>query len=94
MACHVVSHQFRLQVQNREWDSGKPGAKRSPAPEPANPAGRSPVQAASIGIRGGSRRGAGRGRGGGGAVASAPVSTMSSMSNEPPDDGSAVAAAV
>ncbi|GJE97043.1 hypothetical protein PsYK624_132530 [Phanerochaete sordida] len=49
-------------IQGREWDSGKPGVKRTPD-VPVAPAYAPPTEGASIGIRGAVRGGGGRGRG-------------------------------
>jgi len=77
-------------IQNREWDTGKPGVKRTAPPEPSNVANRSPSQTASAGIRGAVRGGAGsrgRGRGRGGdapRTPPAPQPPVTSSSGEKP----------
>ncbi|KAI0340215.1 hypothetical protein BDW22DRAFT_1360758 [Trametopsis cervina] len=85
-------------IQNREWDSGKPGVKTTPPTEPSNPANQPPPPNANIGIRGGVRgggsgRGRGRGRGAGPApAAAASRSPVASPKEENPAETAAAPA--
>ncbi|KAI0086686.1 hypothetical protein BDY19DRAFT_995692 [Irpex rosettiformis] len=88
-------------IQNREWDTGKPGVGRSNTAErepPSNPANQPPAQSARIGIRGGVRgggggRGRGRGRGGGPPRDASAKSPVVSPTDENPTTATIPAAA-
>ncbi|KAI0693877.1 hypothetical protein BC835DRAFT_1406595 [Cytidiella melzeri] len=85
-------------IQNREWDSGKPGVKRPISSEPpSNVANQPPPQTASIGIRGGVRgggggRGRGRGRGGNTAPTAPERNPFTSPVEEKPAEAAAAPA--